>query len=80
MRVAVDRIVNTVEKISAMTIGDKQIPGVLLYNDNGILSIRYNNSRKTFIEDINVIEDEGDIKGFKVVDYGMLKVVNVNKY
>lgn len=72
MKVSVNKITNALAKITAITSGDKQIPGVLLDIETNKLTMCYTNGHKSVVEYLDVETDENDKPGKYVVDYNML--------
>jgi hypothetical protein len=72
MRVDISKITSAIKKISDLTSGDKQIPGVLLNlskvdetSVEGKLQVCYSDGHKSMIEEIDVTVEEADrIGGF----------------
>ena len=67
MRVDIDKITSTINKISDMTSGDKIIPGVMLNLSENKLDVCYADNNKSFIETLDVETNETDMIGSSVV-------------
>lgn len=72
MIVNIKDITSALSKISALTVGDKTIPGVLLDIHDDSVSICYSDGRKSVIEKINAMVEETDRRGQIVVNYQRL--------
>lgn len=72
MIVNIKEITSALSKISALTVGDKTIPGVLLDIQDDSLNICYSDGRKSVIEKITAIVNEEDKKGQVVVNFQRL--------
>jgi len=67
VRVDIDKITSTINKISDMTSGDKIIPGVMLNLSENKLDVCYADNNKSFIETLDVETNETDMIGSSVV-------------
>ena len=67
MRVDINKITSTINKISDMTSGDKIIPGVMLNISENKLDVCYADNNKSFIETLDVETNETDMIGASVV-------------
>lgn len=73
MKVSVGKITSAINKISDITSGDKQVPGVLLDLSENLLKVCYTDGHKSFIEHVEVETEETDRMGGVVVDFAMIK-------
>lgn len=74
MIINVKDITGAVKKISNITSGDKQVPGVLLrLNEEALLDVCYSDGRKSFIETLNVTIEDTDKIGSIAVDFSQFK-------
>ena len=73
MKVSVSKITSAINKISDITSGDKQVPGVLLDLSENLLKVCYTDGHKSFIEHVEVETEETDRMGGVVVDFAMIK-------
>lgn len=73
MKVSVSKITSAINKISDITSGDKQVPGVLLDLSENLLKVCYTDGHKSFIEHVEVETEETDKMGGVVVDFAMIK-------
>ena len=73
MRVSVAKMTNVINKISDLTSGDKQVPGILLDLSDGLLKVSYTDGHKAFTEHIDVTTEESDRLGDLVVEFEQLK-------
>ena len=74
MNIAVGKITDAVAKITAITSGDKIIPGILLRVSNDPkpeLAVCYTDGHKAIVEYLDVELDDTDKTGDFVVDYTM---------
>ena len=71
MIINLKKITNAMNKISALTSGDKSIPGVLLDLNDNLLNVCYTDGHKALIEKLEVEVEEGDRQGKVVVPYEM---------
>lgn len=91
MKVDIKAITNVTDKVSALTTGDKTIPGILLdIQESNEMKVCYSDNHKSLIEKIPVELEEGDFTGRIVVSYeqftraiansqpsGIIKVENI---
>lgn len=73
MEVSVGKITETINRISNITSGDKQIPGVLLDLSENLMKVCYSDGHKSFIEHLTVETDDTDKMGAVVVDFSQIK-------
>lgn len=78
MRVDIKKITNVVSKISDITSGDKQVPGVMFDLSDGVLKCCYSDGHKSFVEYLTVDMDETDKVGAVAVDFAQLKRIIEN--
>lgn len=82
MKVAVKAITEVINKISNITAGDKQIPGVLFSLSENQLDVCYSDGHKSFIQRVAVTTEEGDKIGSVAVDFAQLQraIMNCQPY
>ena len=73
MKVAVKAITEVVNKISNITSGDKQVPGVLFSLSENQLDVCYSDGHKSYIQRVVVTTEEGDRLGQVVIDFAQLQ-------
>lgn len=73
MKVGVKAFTEVINKISNITSGDKQVPGVLLDLSENQLDICYSDGHKSFTQRVEVQTEEGDKLGKIVVDFAQLQ-------
>jgi len=82
MRVAVKAITDIINKISNITSGDKQIPGVMFNLSENQLDVCYSDGHKSFVQRLGVTTEETDRIGQIVVDFSQLQraIMNCQPY
>lgn len=73
MKVSIGKITSAINKISDITSGDKQIPGVLLDLSENLLKVCYSDGHKSFIEHLEVETEDTDKMGAVAVDFSQIK-------
>jgi hypothetical protein len=61
-----------VNKISDMVSGEKNVPGVMLNISDNAVAVCYSDGHKAFVEKLNAITEDGDIKAKIVFPYEQL--------
>ena len=73
MKANIGDITSAISKISDITSGDKQIPGVMLDISENLLKVCYSDGHKSFTEHIEVETEETDRMGAIAVDFAQIK-------
>ena len=68
----IKEITSAVNKISDIVSGERNIPGVMLDIGDNTVSVCYSDGHKAFIEKLDAISEEGDLKTKLVFPYEQL--------
>lgn len=72
MQIPMKQMSLAMDKVNRLAAGDGNVPGVLLKIREGYMNVCYSNGKQALTEVVELVQDEGDIRGDIVVPYKRL--------
>lgn len=78
MRVSISELTKAVQKVKSFAETIKQAPGIMFDINGDTMSVCYSDGKKSIIEKLGVLGDEGDVQGRIVVGYNrFLNIIDI---